>query len=348
MVKPKLLRQDAVVGGDGIGPVPRPKNSTIRRYVFTLNNPPKDLAGLKDWLSDEKYACFGEEIAPGTGTPHLQGFVRLSKPTRFLTIKKDWADRGLKPYIAHANGSTKQCREYSKKDGVFWESGMVGAPGQRNDMASYLKDACVMSDWELSEAHPNLWGRCRKAGEAKRALFKSRAGLAYLAQEFQSEDWEFNDLQDDWWIALYNQNKREVLWISDPIGGAGKTTFASWLIYKHKAFYVRNGKNADIACAFEKAEPSEYVVIDLARCQQERMNYGTIEAFKDGKIFAPKYDSKQLFFESKKVIVLANFMPDMDKLSHDRWNIIEVSRPVVGHAGLGGRHVFLDDDFKMN
>ncbi len=322
--KPSLARQAAVA---------EPKNSVIRRYVFTLNNPPKDLAALKLWLAEQSYACFGEELSK-TGTPHLQGYVSLNKPTRFLTIKKKWEEKGLKPFIAKALGSQKQNRKYCSKEGddSFWEAGEHQQPGKRTDVANYLADATIMSEWDLSEAHPHLWANCRRAGQAKRAMALSRAGLADLGSQFEADNWVFNAFQVACWERLQAQNNRAILWVADPDGRAGKSTLGDWLTWKHDAFYIRNGKNADIACAFQKAPKSDYVIMDLARCQIERVNYGVMEMFKDGKIFAAKYDSTVLYFKKKKVVVFANFYPDLSKLTADRWDIMDLGAPLIQAA----------------
>lgn len=87
------------------------------RWVFTLNN----------WTQDEynklcdipyRYMVIGSEVGE-SGTPHLQGYVHLSKRMRLS---------GLKPYSprAHwdvARGTGPQASDYCKKDGTFEEFG---------------------------------------------------------------------------------------------------------------------------------------------------------------------------------------------------------------------------------
>lgn len=61
-----------------------------RRVVFTHNNPTPD-----DELNYEvmfqtgvaKYIVYGREIAPTTGTRHLQGFASLSKGYRWNALR---------------------------------------------------------------------------------------------------------------------------------------------------------------------------------------------------------------------------------------------------------------------
>lgn len=89
-----------------------------RKYVFTLNNPTAD---ERTYLSELpcRYIIYGNEIAPTTGTPHLQGFVLW---TNAKTLS---ATRRLLPrcHIESARGTNGQCIEYCKKDGDFIERG---------------------------------------------------------------------------------------------------------------------------------------------------------------------------------------------------------------------------------
>ena len=51
-------------------------NSTVRRFCWTLNNYTDDDVDVlqKDLAELCKFAIFGREICPTTGTKHLQGF----------------------------------------------------------------------------------------------------------------------------------------------------------------------------------------------------------------------------------------------------------------------------------
>lgn len=68
----------------------------------------------------------------------------------------------------------------------------------------------------------------------------------------------------------------------------------------------------------------EYVVIDLTRDMLDRINYGTLEGFKNGLGFVRKYERRTKIFKPAKVCVMMNEMPDMSKLSQDRYKIFEL------------------------
>lgn len=52
------------------------KNSTVRRFCWTLNNYTEEDVDVlqKDLTELCKFAIFGRETCPSTGTKHLQGF----------------------------------------------------------------------------------------------------------------------------------------------------------------------------------------------------------------------------------------------------------------------------------
>lgn len=61
------------------------------RWVFTLNNPtPVEETNIKKSVEGDyriRYLIFGHELAPTTGTPHLQGYVEFSKKCTRYRIK---------------------------------------------------------------------------------------------------------------------------------------------------------------------------------------------------------------------------------------------------------------------
>ncbi len=68
-----------------------------RRWIFTLNNYTEiELGGLQSEEIYFSFILFGKEIAPTTGTPHLQGYFELPK-------KKTLG--GLKQYVFLKRGN---------------------------------------------------------------------------------------------------------------------------------------------------------------------------------------------------------------------------------------------------
>lgn len=114
-------------------------------YCFTFNNYTDELVDkIKDWITENcKYGCFQKEVAPTTGTPHLQGYINLKKQQRMTTLQKKFGKMGLPLALINANGSPQANRTYCSKEGgnEFWEVGNINIVGQgtRNDLAEPIR-----------------------------------------------------------------------------------------------------------------------------------------------------------------------------------------------------------------
>lgn len=144
-----------------------------RTFIFTLNNyDDSDVERLgQHWDRHFTYLGFGREIAPTTGTPHLQGVCRARNSARVRNISRllagicELAD-GKAFHVEIARGSFKQCRDYCKKDGFFTEYGQPPAQGSRTDLkcASALiaggqsvEDAVKHCPEVFVKYHKGLW-----------------------------------------------------------------------------------------------------------------------------------------------------------------------------------------------
>ena len=106
-----------------------------RWWCFTINNyTDDDIKQLNSLESDCIYVIYGFEVSK-TGTPHLQGYLELSKPQRFSWVKK----RISRAYIAKRKGSRTQARDYCAKEcSKPYEYGkwIPDRQGMRNDLTS--------------------------------------------------------------------------------------------------------------------------------------------------------------------------------------------------------------------
>lgn len=129
-------------------------NSTVRRFVFTLNNYTEDeYTKTCDFITKFcKYGIVGKEIAPTTSMPHLQGFANLTKPMRFSTIKQHLDNR---IHIEKANGSDEDNQKYCSKAGEFFETGVPHTQGKRNDLAAVVDTISGGADISsVARSHP--------------------------------------------------------------------------------------------------------------------------------------------------------------------------------------------------
>lgn len=125
-----------------------------RRWCFTVNNPKG--AALPDLVQASEYVIIGQETAPTTGTPHLQGYAFLKKKTRLLGVKK------LLPPGAHlepAVADHQKNREYCSKSGSFVEHGIFPSEPAEAGKAYWSGVIASAKAHTLENTHPQEFVR---------------------------------------------------------------------------------------------------------------------------------------------------------------------------------------------
>lgn len=113
--------------------------SRHRGFTFTLNNYTQTNVDTLDKIFEKeaKYGVYGREIAPTTGTPHLQGYVYWKNAkTLSATIKTI----GQGAHCEVAKGSPKDNQAYCTKEGLYKEYGELPEQGKRCDLDAIKND----------------------------------------------------------------------------------------------------------------------------------------------------------------------------------------------------------------
>lgn len=136
------------------------------RWTFTVANPGEwrpDWEELRD--NGALYMIYQLEIAPSTGTPHLQGYIRFDGVKRGGTFK-----RWLRPeaHIEKARGDEQSNKDYCSKDesrapdelphefGEF--DAQAGKQGRRSDIEGIVNlVAARAKEREIALAHPEFY-----------------------------------------------------------------------------------------------------------------------------------------------------------------------------------------------
>lgn len=118
-----------------------------RGHVFTVQNyTDENLLKLKAAAQHAVYLVYGKEIAPETGTPHLQGYVfyKNCRVSRAVCKKlgASWSEC--------ARGTPKQNTQYCIKEKDATSYGVEPAQGERNDLQNFI-DNVMESDAKLDE-----------------------------------------------------------------------------------------------------------------------------------------------------------------------------------------------------
>lgn len=122
----------------------------------------------------------------------------------------------------------------------------------------------------------------------------------------------------------------------------GKSALCRYLAIKHQAFIFDEGKASDMKASIalslkNKIKPPKIVVMDIPR-SVTLISYTGIESIKNGVFFSPKYESGQVMMNSPHFIILANFEPDYEKLSNDRWHVYDIRTLADPSAQTGGQY----------
>ena len=301
-----------------------PTSPRCKRWCFTLNNYTFDEhTSIKDVFSSLScdYLVIGKEVAPTTGTPHLQGFIIFNAPVTLPYLRRNLSQRA---HFEPARGPSCVAAEYCKKDGDFEEFGAVptvSGQGRRSDLAQarerideFIRDnERAPTERELARLVPNCFIRFHKG------LLRYARAVA-PAPVIRREDAELRPWQDELAQELDDPaDDRSIIFYVDEEGGSGKTWFQQWFISKfpEKTQILSVAKRDDLAFAID--ETKNVFFFNVPRGQMEYIQYSVLESLKDRLVFSPKYESAlKVLTKNAHVIVFSNEMPDESKLSHDR------------------------------
>lgn len=148
--------------------------------------------------------------------------------------------------------------------------------------------------------------------------------------EYQGEDLPVELYEWQWAILKEIEGKpipRRVTWIWSNEGNIGKSKFCKYLMFHHGAQLV-GGNRKDAAFAVTNAGKVEKPIylIDLERSRGNDIDYSMLEQLSNGSFFSPKYESVSYIGPEPFIFVFANMPPETEKLSADRWVIIELKR----------------------
>lgn len=293
------------------------RQSRAKRWCFTLNNyNDEQQQRLRELAADTEFLIFGREIG-AQGTPHLQGFVIFKNQLRFNRVQE------LLPgcHLSVAR-TVSQAAEYCRKDGDFEEFGQIplDTSGKRSDIDRFKE---AVENGEVKTFSDALLDH--SAVYAKYPNFVHNYIEEKLTKKREIPRHELREWQQVLWNDLERQvDVRKIIFIVDKVGNSGKSWFCDYVQeLKSNVQIITPGKKTDMALAFNTT--TEILFLDAPRSKQsDFIQYDFLEDIKNGRIFSSKYNSKMKYFPSPHVVVMMNEMPDMTKLSDDRYDVRQV------------------------
>lgn len=290
-----------------------------KSWCFTLNNyTPADVDRLSTQIPGVEYLIFGKEVG-ASGTPHLQGTVCFQSRKRLSQVIAV-----LGQCHCSVTRSLLQSIEYCKKENDFVEWGSIpdvnrGNPGKRTDLDLFkesVKDG-ITNMTELREKHSSVCAQFPRF--VKEYVDDHVEQITVTPHPLREWQQQLNA------TLLLPPDPREIIFVVDRIGNQGKSWFARYFCELHdNAQIIIPGKKADMA--YVAREDVRTFFFDTPRSKQgEFIQYDFLEELKNGYFFSPKYESRIKKIKTPHIVVCMNEYPDREKLSQDRYKVIELT-----------------------
>ncbi len=127
---------------------------------------------------------------------------------------------------------------------------------------------------------------------------------------------------------------RTINWFWDKKGNVGKSQLVRFLCVHNGAILV-SGKSGDIKYQIKQyldkhGTGPEIVIFDIPRTAQGYINYCAMEEVKNGCFASHKYESDMCIINPPHFLCFANFEPNLESMSKDRWKITDLGTTVEG------------------
>lgn len=208
------------------------------------------------------------------------------------------------------------------------KGGRPPSPKQQQFLTS--NELMQMGEEEAWNLKPNLtyqYQRLKKSYGQFKALKDPEE-----KKEFQHKklyQWQEELLEE----LLYEKPpERLIVWYHDSVGNSGKSSFANYLAdnYPSKCLLLDVAKKSDMS--FLVKPQNEWIIMDVCRAYQHNKRdikqlFMFAEKLKDTRVMSSKYQSEMVRLnKAPHIIFMANFTPNLDILSRDRWDIRNLGR----------------------
>jgi len=216
--------------------------------------------------------------------------------------------------------------------GLSWIAGEeVGEEGTPH-LQGYVECDKLIRPMEYFSLPKEIHWEKRKGNQAQNVAYCSKDGKWHgtlkpkrpLKLIKPDRDWQVNLLK----IIDEEPDDRTIHWLWETVGNVGKSAMTKYLVANHGAL-VCSGKAADMKYLILKynekhGEYPELIIFDIPRTSLDYLSYSGLEEIKNGCFASTKYECDMVVMNCPHVVCFANELPDMSKVSRDRWNIIKI------------------------
>lgn len=130
-------------------------------------------------------------------------------------------------------------------------------------------------------------------------------------------------------ILANEVHPREIMWVFDPMGETGKSTYVKYHVFKQKAHVLSWDSQRDLFFARRSNKDKRIVFFDFTRSTPKFVDtneiFSSIESIKNGLMFSAKYESNDVITAIPHVVCMSNYLPsDPSLLSTDRWLLTRI------------------------
>lgn len=141
-------------------------------------------------------------------------------------------------------------------------------------------------------------------------------------------DWQENIVN----VIHKDPDERTIHWYWSESGNVGKTSFQKFLCVHYGAVML-GGKAADCMNGIvdykkNTGDVPSIVLVNIPRSQDAQyISYQAYEAVKDMCFYSGKYEGGMIVGNCPHLFIFANQLPSVEKMSADRWNIVNIDPP---------------------
>lgn len=218
---------------------------------------------------------------------------------------------------------------------VHWNNCLSYIAKQDKSLEHFSIDSIVNDIWNSENLHEALINNVHD--------LRDTIGVINIFKNKPRENIEMPYDPSPWQEELDNildniPDSRKIYWYYDNKGGRGKTYYTKYkMCSEPEKFYGVNnlGGARDFGTIFESAVEAGWnghcLIVNLSRSAESKSIYEPLEMAKDGMVTSTKYQGKTHIIKNPHIVVFANWLPNVDKLSLDRWDIKEIDADGTAH-----------------